>query len=246
LKSSRHWNRQRIIDAGYSSMDSAIRTDRTPNLLVMQCSVEWRVQNLLLVPRVLFLEAAVEKRKPLGPKARRCGWVGCNILLSEIPRDGRIGIVCDGVASPPDDVRVRFNELRPFQMLKPPERGWTLSVYKLLQEMNKRSFRLSELSEREFPGEVLSEKPEYPSEDETATSNTTRFGFREISRRGSLRNPLFRSLAALGMTRTGSPGSGSLREQNQPGLKPGVLMALSARLKPCPSTEAQPPSLRSG
>jgi len=53
------------------------------------------------------------------------------------------------VCPPPNDVRVRFNELRPFQTLKPPERGWTLSVYKLLQEMNKRSFRLSELYQKE-------------------------------------------------------------------------------------------------
>src|SRR4051812_24473963 len=84
---------QESFDAGYAAMIRAIRADRTPNLLLLQYSNTWTVQNLLLVPRMFFTESVVEKRKPLGPDARRAGWVGCNILLGEIPPDGKIPMI---------------------------------------------------------------------------------------------------------------------------------------------------------
>jgi type II restriction enzyme len=74
-------------------MIRAIREDRTPNLLVMQYSADWVVENLLVIPKFFFTESMIELRKPLGPTARRAGWIGCNILLSKIPEDGKIPVV---------------------------------------------------------------------------------------------------------------------------------------------------------
>src|SRR5277367_2239834 len=85
LKSLRTWNQKKIVDAGYESMIRAIRSDRVPNLLILQYSADWLVSNLLLIPSVFFSETAIEKRAPLSFKARRAGWVGCNILLDRIP-----------------------------------------------------------------------------------------------------------------------------------------------------------------
>ncbi len=62
LKSLRHWNPRKVVDAGYEAMLRAIRADRTPNLLLLQYSNTWEVQNLLLVPRMFFTESVVEKR----------------------------------------------------------------------------------------------------------------------------------------------------------------------------------------
>src|SRR5437016_6968353 len=56
LKSSRRWNPTKVVDAGYDAMVRAIRADKTPNLLLMQYSADWLVQNLLLIPKTFFSE----------------------------------------------------------------------------------------------------------------------------------------------------------------------------------------------
>lgn len=89
LKSLKTWNQKKIVDAGYDSMLRAIRSDRVPNLLILQYSGAWLVKNLLLVPSVFFSETIIEKRVPLGFQARRAGWVGCNILEPEYRRMGK-------------------------------------------------------------------------------------------------------------------------------------------------------------
>ena len=145
LKSGRGWNQQRIVDAAYGAMITAIRQDRTPNLLLMQYSSAWLVQNLMLIPRFFFSEAAIEKRKALSPEARRAGWVGCNILLSRIPLEGRIQMVEQGVAFPPSYVRQQFQRALPLSALRPQVRGWALDVLTVVRGLNKREFSLGEI-----------------------------------------------------------------------------------------------------
>src|SRR5580700_6436076 len=60
LKSSKTWSERRIVDAGYHAMTSAILEDRTPNLLILQYTLNWSVLNLLLIPSFFFSSAAVE------------------------------------------------------------------------------------------------------------------------------------------------------------------------------------------
>src|SRR5437016_762133 len=50
LKAGRQWNARRIPDAGYSAMMAAIQSDSVPNLLVLQYTPQWRVNNLMLIP----------------------------------------------------------------------------------------------------------------------------------------------------------------------------------------------------
>ena len=110
LKSHKAWNPNKIVDAGYDAMLRAIKADRTPNLLVLQYTDSWMIQNLMLVPRVFFAESAIEKRKPLGPNAKRAGWVGCNILLNQIAADGKIAMVSSGLPIAKRRVRRSFTE----------------------------------------------------------------------------------------------------------------------------------------
>lgn len=51
------------------------------------------VKDFLMVPKYFFSPEIIEKRKPLSDTARRAGWVGCNIVLKQIPEEGRIFIV---------------------------------------------------------------------------------------------------------------------------------------------------------
>jgi type II restriction enzyme len=144
LKSSKAWSRDRIIDAGYAAMLGAIQADRTPNLLVMQYSENWLVRNLLLIPRYFLTESVIEKRTPLGPLARRAGWVGCNILLRGIPDEGKIGIVENGIESAQNEVRERFRRTKPLLSLSVTDRGWTLDVLSAVRSIGRQRFSLAD------------------------------------------------------------------------------------------------------
>jgi type II restriction enzyme len=152
LKSGARWSEKRIPDAAFDAMIRAIRSDRVPNLLVMQYTPRWEVRNLLLVPSFFFTEAAIEKRKPLGPKARRAGWVGCNILLSAIAPEGKIRLVLNGALSDPTLVRAQYKRAAPFAQLKSPLRGWALAVLRMVHDIGTREFRLADIYA--FEGEL--------------------------------------------------------------------------------------------
>jgi type II restriction enzyme len=158
LKSSKTWNAKKIVDAGYDAMIRAIRTDRTPNLLVLNYSSDWVVANMLLVPRMFFTESIVERRKPLSPQARRSGWVGCNILLREIPEDGKITVVSDGRVAPTDRVRAEFARVRELSQLPPELRGWTVDVLRIIRRLRKAHFSLADLYQ--FESELLALHPQ--------------------------------------------------------------------------------------
>src|ERR1700680_2401955 len=133
LKSSRVCNPKKIPDAAHDTMIRAIRSDRAPHLLLLQYTKEWYIQNVLLIPRMFFSESIIEKRKPLSPTARRAGGVGCNILLSGIPEDGKIAIVSSGIPEPREQVRREFERVRGLAELPPSLRGWDLYVLKPLR-----------------------------------------------------------------------------------------------------------------
>jgi type II restriction enzyme len=145
LKSLRHWNPKKVVDAGYEAMLRAIRADRTPNLLLLHYSDTWAVQNLLLVPRMCFTESVVAKRKPLGPDARRAGWVGCNILLGEIPSDGKIPMISAGVPVRKRFVREEFSRVKQLAEIPPSLRGWALDVLRAVRKLGKPEFTLQEM-----------------------------------------------------------------------------------------------------
>ena len=130
-------------------MTRAIRSDLVPNLLLMQHSHDWFVRNLMLVPGLFFVEDLIEKRAPLAAHARRAGWVGCKIRLSQVPLDGRIEMVSEGLPSPREIVRREFSRAGQLALVKPSLRGWTLEVLNLIRRLGKPRFSLQELYELE-------------------------------------------------------------------------------------------------
>jgi type II restriction enzyme len=143
LKAGKRWDERRVPDAGYEAMMRALRSDSVPNLLVMQYTENWMVQNLLLVPSFFFSSASVEKRPPLGPNARRAGWVGCNILLSNIASVGKIRLVSNGSIVPVEAVRKNYDRIKPLANVRADIRGWTLDVLNIIQKINSTVFDLS-------------------------------------------------------------------------------------------------------
>jgi len=160
LKSLKGWNSKKIVDGSYEAMLRAIRSDRTPNLLVLQYSSSWLIQNLVLIPRVFFAESVLEKRKPLGPHARRAGWVGCNILLSQIPTDGKIAMVAAGEPISKRHVREEFSRIKLLADLPPAARGWTVDVLNIVRRLGKTQFSLKEIYDFETELKTLHPKNE--------------------------------------------------------------------------------------
>ena len=145
LKALKSWSDRRVPDAGYDAMMRALRSDSVPNLLVMHYSLDWIVHRLMVIPSFLFTPAAIQKRKPLHHAARRAGWVGCNILLSEIADDGKIFMLTDAQPVSQNIVRSKYDLLRPFAELDVRLRGWTLDVFRMVRRINKDRFSLDDV-----------------------------------------------------------------------------------------------------
>ena len=145
LKSQSRFFGNRINDAAYATMLEKIRADETPNLIALHYDLaNWKVRNVFLVPNFAFSISAIEKRKPLAATARRHGWTGCNILLTEIPPDARIPLVVNGEPANPNSARKQYARVRPLSKLRPEMRGWTLDVLNLLRSLHKQTFTLAD------------------------------------------------------------------------------------------------------
>jgi type II restriction enzyme len=78
-------------------MKKAVLAERTAKLFVMHYDLTaWCVRNVIRVPHFAFALSVVECRAPLPATARRAGWIGCNILLGQIPQHAPIPIVTSG------------------------------------------------------------------------------------------------------------------------------------------------------
>lgn len=137
---------RKVVDSAYSTMMRALRSDHAPGLFVLRYDpADLQVADLLLVPRFFLHEQAIEKRRPLGPAARRAGWVGCNILLDRIPKDGIIPVVRDRRVRRPRDVRAEYRRLAPLLSRRVESRGWTLEVLRCVRDLGAPEFTLAEI-----------------------------------------------------------------------------------------------------
>lgn len=80
---------RKIADGAYETMIRRIHEADNPDFFFMSYDLDnARVCDFLIIPKHFFVDSIIEKRKPLAATARRAGWVGCNILLEEIPSYG--------------------------------------------------------------------------------------------------------------------------------------------------------------
>jgi len=130
-----------IPDGAYATMMDAIKNGNAPNFYFMHYDLAtWRVKKLILVPHFAFPASAIMQRKPLSATARRAGWVGCNISLSHIPVEARIVVVDNTVALPTEEVRAKFQLVKPLAMIDIKERNWTLDVLNAIRTLGKNIF----------------------------------------------------------------------------------------------------------
>jgi type II restriction enzyme len=97
LKSQKTAFGTKVVDGAFRTMCNRLAASNNPNLLLLNYDLaHLSVKNAFIVPKHFFVREIIEKRKPLAATARRAGWIGCNILLSQIPASGKIFIVRDG------------------------------------------------------------------------------------------------------------------------------------------------------
>ena len=149
LKSQSRPFSNRITDAAYEPMRRAVEESRTPHFLALHYDPRlWRVIDLTLLPAFALTTSCLERRRPLSLTARRAGWVGCNILLFNIPEDARITIVSNGRSESPASVRLSFRRLRPLEGIGHESRGWVLDVLNVVRSLPEPRFRLAEVYDR--------------------------------------------------------------------------------------------------
>lgn len=146
LKSQSKPIRDKILDSAYGPMIDSIKKNKTPNLLVLHYnSQNFCAENLFVVPRYFLTLSCIEARKPLSPNARRAGYVGCNIVLREIPIDGKISIIKEKKVLSPDSVRSNYERFRFLSKREFDARGWTADVLKVVRDLGKTEFVLDEV-----------------------------------------------------------------------------------------------------
>jgi type II restriction enzyme len=146
LKSQKGKFGPRIVDGAFGTMCARLAANNNPSLILMNYDLaRLAVTNLFFVPRHFFVRDIIQERKPLAPTARRAGWVGCNILLSEIPSSGKIFLVRDGQQIPRDQVREQWRSTLFLKDQNPSARGWLLEVMKCVELVGEREFTLNDV-----------------------------------------------------------------------------------------------------
>jgi Dam-replacing family/Dam-replacing HTH domain len=159
LKSSKSPFGKKIVNGAFDSLTKRMISAENPSLLMMRYDIDTKeVRDLIGVPKQFFVPAIIEKRKTLGPTARRAGWVGCNILISNVPEIGRVPIILDGKHQSKQSVVDRWNAAHFLRDKALSSRSWLLAILECLDKLGQQEFALVDVYDfeaelkKQFPG----------------------------------------------------------------------------------------------
>src|SRR3989339_2288372 len=147
LKSKKDEMGRKIVDGAYEKMIERLNSTNNPNFFFLNYSLQdYKVKNFVVIPKYFFVPEIIEKRKPLSEKARRAGWVGCNILTSGIPQTGKIFFVKNKIIEPKNKVLENWQKTLFLKQEKEVSaRGWLLDVMVCIEKLGKKNFYLDEV-----------------------------------------------------------------------------------------------------
>lgn len=129
----------RVTDGAYKTKIDRLQSATNPNLLLLNYNFEAReVRNVCIVPKHFFTPEIIERRPPLGPTARRAGWVGSNILIGKVPDAGRIYLLRNGVPEQRNSVLNKWQQTLFLREARGEARGWLLDVMKVVETVGNR------------------------------------------------------------------------------------------------------------
>lgn len=136
---------KKINDGAYATMMQRIISITNPELFIMQYSPNYIVTDLTLIPKFFFIPQIIEKRKPLAPSAKRAGWIGCNILYSKIPEQGKINIIKNGIVKPAGEVVEDYVHIKQLETQNLNARSWLFDVLNCVNKIESNEFSLKEM-----------------------------------------------------------------------------------------------------
>lgn len=146
LKSQRGRFGARVVDGAFGAMCARLAASNNPNLILMNYDLSrFGVTDLFFVPRYFFVREVIQERKPLARSARRAGWVGCNILLGEIPDSGKVYYVRGGEVAPRELVMRQWRETAFLKDEATGARGWLIEVMKCVERLGMAKFSLEDV-----------------------------------------------------------------------------------------------------
>lgn len=146
LKSKSRTIGKKINDGAYETMIERIQSVNNPNFFFLQYGEhDLCVKNLIMVPKHFFISEIIEKRSPLATTARRAGWVGCNIVIEQIPQEGRIYIIKNQIEQSMDSVISKVKRTDFLRNYKLDARGWILNILNCVNQISDREFTLQQM-----------------------------------------------------------------------------------------------------
>ncbi|MCF6287959.1 MAG: restriction endonuclease [Proteobacteria bacterium] len=135
-----------IVDGAYTSMIDRITSDNNPNFFFLTYNKpRLVVNNYLIIPKQFFTSEIIIKRSPLSLNARRAGWIGCNIDLTNIPKSGRIYLVKNSKIISPSVVCSKWSNITFLKTKTGSSKGWILDIMNCIDKINNDVFSLKEI-----------------------------------------------------------------------------------------------------
>lgn len=134
-----------ITDGAYGTMMERVQAANNPNFFFLTYTREWQVNNFLVIPKQFFTPSIIIKRNPLPPTARRAGWVGCNIDLSQVADYGKVFLVKDSQIVKPYQVGESFKRTLFLREKAIESRGWLLDVMACIDKIPAEKFTLAQV-----------------------------------------------------------------------------------------------------
>jgi type II restriction enzyme len=147
LKSKKNSFGQKIVDGDYQAMIDRLHESNPPSFFLLTYdNMDWEVSSFLVIPKHFIVPTMIERRKPLSPGARRADWVGCNILLRDIPQTGKVYLVRNHRIEPKEKVLTEWNKtlfLR--EEHEASAKGWLIDVMNCIEKIRREEFSLDEV-----------------------------------------------------------------------------------------------------
>ena len=136
---------KKIIDWADETMISRLNSQNNPNLFFLNYDINFSVKNFVIIPKHFFLSDIIEKRKPLPKTAKRAGWVGCNILFSQIPESWKLFYIKNWEIQNKEKIIFDWQKTLFLREKKAEVKWWIIDIIKCIEALNKKEFTLQEL-----------------------------------------------------------------------------------------------------
>jgi type II restriction enzyme len=134
-----------ITDGAYSTMIERINSNQNPNFFFLTYTKQWTVNNFLIIPKQFFTTDIIIKRKPLAQTARRAGWIGCNIDISNVAEAGKVFLVKNSKLIDRTIVENSFKKTLFIRSQSFDSKGWILDIMLCVDSIPKDVFTLEDV-----------------------------------------------------------------------------------------------------